>query len=319
MGVGGCFSSTASAGCPVGQEIFMSCQIADRDTEVMVCSDDQVATYSYGPVGGPPDFFLSEPVTLVDFEPWSGLGKAIHENVTFYNDAFSYEVGGGFERPFSDEEMQLGPQHFGWVEVTQNGKTLSRLECIPDTVTYGFGDGGLYAAKLAAGLVWDDRSKTWVPAAPGQASLLGSETRLPDGGDCLPATEFALGGVAMGDPLMSLGKLGSPEASGVFLAGEEVDRMTLAGMDIDIFRNVVIGMSATTALWEMPSGLRVGLTRGEVIQILGRAPGGATPTAEKFSVLGCLEDRDSFAKLYAVIVFGPDKRVQSISLASLAP
>ncbi|KEJ94829.1 hypothetical protein SAMN05444149_105437 [Pseudosulfitobacter pseudonitzschiae] len=162
--------------------MFTSCQIADRDTEVMVCSDNQVATYRYGPIGGAPDLFLSEPVALVDFEPWSGSGTAIHERVTFYKDGFSYEVGGGFERPFSDEEMQLGPRHFGWVEVARNGEVLSRLECIPETVSYGFGDGGLYAAKVAAGLVWDDRSATWIAAAPAQASQRAPQARLRDGG-----------------------------------------------------------------------------------------------------------------------------------------
>lgn len=317
--MGGCFATLANAGCPVGQEVFTSCQIADRNTEVFVCFDDQVATYSYGPVGGPPDLFLSEPVAVVDFEAWSGLGKAIHENVTFYNGAFSYEVGGGFERPFSEEEMQRGPRHFGWIDVAKDGESLSRLECIPETSAYGFG-GGLYDVKVAAGLVWDDPSRTWVPDVPARAPVLGTETRLHDGGDCLPATEFALGGVAMGDPAASLGKLGSPEASGVFtLAGQQVDRMTLVGMEIDILGNTVIGMKAATAEWGMPSGLRVGLTRGAVIRILGRAPGGAAPTAEKFTTSVCAGDQDSFAKWYAVILFGPDKRVQSISLASLAP
>lgn len=320
VGLGGCFAPLASAGCPVRQKIFTSCQIADRNTEVFVCFDDQVATYSYGPVGGPPDLFLSEPVAHVDFEAWSGLGRAIHETVTFYSGNFSYEVGGGLERPFSEEEMQLGPRRFGWVEVAQNGDSLSRLECKPETVTYGFGDGGLYGAKTAAGLVWDDPSKTWVPAAPVRAPVLRTETRLHDGGDCLPATEFSLEGVTMGDPWTSLGKLRSPEASGVFmLGGQEVNRMALVGMEIDIFRNVVIGMNATTALWEMPSGLRVGLTRGEVIQLLGRAPNGATPTAKKFTTLMCSEDQEKFAEWNAVIVFGPDKRVQSTGFANFAP
>ena len=68
----------------------------------------------------------------------------------------------------------------------------------------------------------------------------------------------------MGDPLDTLGNLGSPEMfedpNGV---GEEIDRMTIVDAHIDIFRDVVIAMSTTSLDWEMPSGLRVGMTRGD--------------------------------------------------------
>ncbi|WP_417812393.1 hypothetical protein [Thalassospira alkalitolerans] len=62
----------------------------------------------------------------------------------------------------------------------------------------------------------------------------------------------------MGDPLSALGKLGSPETicdpDG---RGEAIDRMTLVGMEIDIFQDAVFAMSTTSPHWEMPSGLRV--------------------------------------------------------------
>lgn len=307
--------TVALADCPAGQEAFTSCQIEGRNTEVFVCFDDQVATYRYGPIGGAPDLFLSDTVALVDFEPWSGLGKAISEAVTFYNDGFSYEVGGGFDRPFSEEEMELGPRRFGWIDVAQNDRSLSRLQCIPDTVTYGWG-GGIYDAKVAAGLVWDDYSKTWVGDVVTQNPILFADEE----GGCLVGPEFALGGVAMGDRVATLHKLGSPEASGTYLPdGREIDRVTAHGMDIDILNDIVIGMTATDPIWDMPSGLRVGLTRGEVIAILGRVPSGAAPDADKFNAIVCTEGPQDVANWYAVIVFGPDKRVESISFVSLAP
>lgn len=321
LGVFGAFlTSQGHAACPVGQEAFTSCQIAGRNTEVFVCYDDHVVTYGYGPIGQPVELSLSDTVENVDFEPWSGLGKAIHERITFYNGDYSYEVGGGFDRPFSDEEMLLDTRRFGWIDVAQNGEGVSRLECIPETVTYGFG-GGIYDAKVAAGLDWDVYSKTWVSVGTDQAPVLRQETNQHDAVDCLPATEFALGFAEMGDRLTAAyHKLGSPEASSnVTLGGHEINRMSAFGIDIDVFQDVVIGMKATQSLWEMPSGLRVGLTRGEVIQILGNAPNGAENMAEKFSALVCLDDQDTFAKWYAVIVFGQDKRVQSISFASLSP
>ena len=59
------WATNAHAMCPVGQEAFTSCEIKGRNTEVFVCHDDQVATYSYGPIGGP----ASQRFHLVRFEP----------------------------------------------------------------------------------------------------------------------------------------------------------------------------------------------------------------------------------------------------------
>lgn len=262
--------------------------------------------------------FLSATTEHVDFEPWSGSGKAISESVTFYNGDYAYDVGGGFDRPFSDEEMLLDPRRFGWVEVTESGEHAASLECIPETVSYGFG-GGIYDIKVAAGLTWDSYSFTWVSdlIQPTATSILMENHQYDVIEDCLPASEFSLGGVSMGDPLDTLGKLGSPEMiedpNGV---GEEIDRMMLLDTHIDIFRDVVIAMSTTSPDWQMPSGLRVGLTRGEVIRILGRVPNGSDATSQLFHTRVCSKKRDADDEWSILIEFGQDKRVQSIDFIS---
>lgn len=315
----GAFSATeVQAGCPQGQEPFTSCQIEGRNTEVFVCFDDQVATYSYGPIGGAPELFLLETIEQVDFEPWSGSGKAINESVTFYNDDYAYDVGSGFDRPFSEEEMLLPIRRFGWVEVTESGQRAASLECVPDTVSYGFG-GGIYDIKVAAGQTWDSYSFTWISdlIQPTATSILMENRQYAVIEDCLSASEFSLNGISMGDPLDTLGKLGSPEMfedpNGV---GEEIDRMTLVDAHIDIFRDVVIAMSTTSPDWEMPSGLRVGMTRGEVIRILGRVPDGYTATSNTFATHVCSEKVDADDEWTILIEFGHDKRVQSIDFVS---
>ena len=58
--------------------------------------------------------------------------------------------------------MLLPIRRFGGIDVAKNGEHLARFECAPDTVTYGFG-GGIYDAKVALGLEWDDYTKTWRP------------------------------------------------------------------------------------------------------------------------------------------------------------
>lgn len=305
----------AQAACPAGQEAFTSCQIEGRGTEVFVCFDDAVATYHYGPIGGPPDLALSETVAHVDYEPWNGLGKAISETITFYNGAFSYEVGGGFERPFSEAEMARGPRRFGWIDVARNGQSLSRLECIPDTVGFGFG-GGIHDIKVAQGLDWDEYSRTWVGDVAAHVPALYPNAN----GGCLVGPEFMLGGVAMADRVATLHKLGSPEASGVVLPdGREIDRVTANGLDIDILDGLVVRMTATSPMWQMPSGLRVGLTRGDVIAILGNVPGGASPDAGDVNIPVCTEAPQDFANWEAIIAFGHDKRVKSIQFVSLSP
>ncbi|WP_342076335.1 hypothetical protein [Yoonia sp. SS1-5] len=309
------FGTIAQAGCPAGQEAFTSCQIEGRSTEVFLCFDDAVATYHYGPIGETPDLTISETIAQVDYEPWNGLGTAISETITFYNGEFSYEVGDGFERPFSEEEMELGPRRFGWIDVAQNGQSLSRLECIPDTVGYGFG-GGIHDVKVAEGFDWDDNSKTWVGNVAAQTPALYPD---PNGG-CLVGPEFMLGGVGMADRVATLHKLGSPEASGVVLPdGREIDRVTADGLDIDVLDGLVVRMTSINPMWDMPSGLRVGLTRGEVIAILGDVPGGASPDVGDFNIPVCTEAPRDFANWEAMISFGPDKRVESIQFVSISP
>lgn len=313
-------STMAQADCPAGQEPFTSCQIDGRNTEVFVCYDDQVVTYSYGPTGGTPDLLMSEPIERVDFEPWSGLGKAISESVTFYNGDYAYDVGGGFDRPFSDKEMLLPVRRFGWVEVTESGEIAASLECIPETVSYGFG-GGIYDIKVASGQTWDSESFTWISdtIVPPVSPLLMESRLYETVEDCLPASEFSLNGVRMGDPLDMLGKLGSPETvTDPFGSGELIDRMYLVGANIDIYHDRVFGMSATSPDWRMPSGLRVGLTRGEVIRILGRVPSGYDATSDMYYTHVCSEVQDADDEWSILIEFGQDKRVDSINFVSPA-
>lgn len=318
-------TNQAHAACPVGQEAFTSCQIEGRSTEVFVCHDDRVATYGYGPIGQPAELSLLDTVENVDFEPWSGLGKAIYERITLYNGDYSYEVGGGFDRPFSEEEMLLDIRRFGWIDVAQNGEVVSRLECIPETVTYGFG-GGIYDAKVNAGLAWDEDSETWLPDVDRPTTALPRVPVLTKGThngvieECMPSSEFELSNVKMGYRVADLGKL-VPPVVGEVITGDvlEIERFMYDGLRMDVYQGVIIELEATSPLWEMPSGLKVGLTRGEVISILGRVPNDDAATSQRFFSLACMGSQNTDPIWYVVIEFGQDKRVQSISFADLSP
>lgn len=315
---GAFLTAQAQAGCPQGQEAFTSCQIEGRNTEVFVCFDAQVATYRYGPIGGAVGLQLTETIERVDFEPWSGSGVSIFESVTFYNGDYAYNIGGGFDRPFSEEDMQQEPRRFGWVEVTESGEHALSLECIPETVSYGFG-GGIHDIKSAAGQSWDSFSFTWVSddIQPTPTSVLQEISYESVIEYCLPVSEFSLGGVHMGDSVSALGKLGSPETiEDPDGRGEAIDRLYLVGMHIDIFQDAVFAMSTTSPSWEMPSGLRVGITRGEVIRLLGRVPNGYTATSQSFTAHVCSNNPVSDPEWTMVIDFGQDKRVDRIYFVS---
>lgn len=321
LSLGIIFAAQAEAACPQGQEVFTSCRIEGRNTEVFVCHDDEFATYSYGTIGQPPDLFLSETIENVDFRPWSGLGKAILESVVFYNLGYSYEVVGGFDRPFSEDEMERENRHFGWIEIAQYGNRLGRLECVPETVTYGFG-GGLYDAKLATRQDWDDQSGSWVSVLDQVMSPPALREHVDQGivKDCLRASEFGFDGVQMGDPLEMLGKLASPEATDAPASSRpQMDRMTVPGLRIDIRQDKVVGMVATSRDWDTPTGLRVGLSRGEVTGILGHAPRGQAGDGSDIHVRVCPDPQGGAPEWHAVIGFGQDDRVQEIGFASAAP
>jgi hypothetical protein len=88
---------------------------------------------------------------------------------------------------------------------------------------------------------------------------------------------------------------------------------------MDTFQGEIIEMFATTPFWEMPSGIKVGSTRGEVIAILGRVPNGDVATARTFGARVCTNGEDTDFESYVVIEFGHDKRVQAINFAASSP
>ncbi len=316
-----CAATAANAECPQGQYDFNSCRIEGRNTEVSVCYDGDTATYSYGPVGKPPELFLTEPIATVDFQPWHGVGKAIFESVTFYNGDYAYQVGGGFDRPFTEEEMEQGPQHFGWIDISKHGKSLATLECVPDTVSFGFG-GGIYDVKEAAGYEWDDLALSWIDKKikVSEPPLLISQQGANVPKDCLPASEFSLGGVTIYDTAKSLAKLGSPEAtSATTPQGLPIDQITSHGLEISLMNEAVVGITATTEVWPTPSGLKVGLTRGEVVRILGHVPAGVYAADDQFTLPICPAGEGDAPEWTAEIDFGQDRRVATISFLGPLP
>ena len=138
---------------------LMGCTFEGGAKTLKVCLGETDVSYSFGPTGGTPDLFLSEPITSIDYTTWPGVGSAIWETITFYNDGYSYEVLAGFERNPED------PQHFGGITVRQGEEEIASLTCDPDSSDFGW-DVALFEAKEAAGLCWDyGRDARWKACA----------------------------------------------------------------------------------------------------------------------------------------------------------
>ncbi len=133
-------------------ETIQSCTFEGGRNTVLICLDDGLVTYDYGPTGGPPELSLSVPIEDADYRPWPGTGSTVWEMVTFYDEAYAYRVAAGFHNLRAGEDTPR--PLFGSIDVTYEGDPIAVLECDAGSVQWGYGNGGLHGAKTAAGLCW---------------------------------------------------------------------------------------------------------------------------------------------------------------------
>lgn len=132
-------ASTAAAACPQDQELFLSCLIEDRQRAVLVCMNDAVVSYRYGPIGGEAELSLSREFgNGAQAFPWPGIGRTIWEGVQLRNADVTYEIYGGFDRLRAVEEPDVDTR-FGGIIVTQDGRgEIAHLRCRAGSVEYAF-------------------------------------------------------------------------------------------------------------------------------------------------------------------------------------
>ncbi len=100
---------------------------------------------------------------------------------------------------------------------------------------------------------------------------------------CMKNAEFAFGPVAMDDPTAQVHEvLGDPAS---LLSHQDmpelsfpIDTWRYDGLDVFVFDNKVVEMTATQPRWQTPSGLAVGMTRTALVDAFGMEP--ATPQSD---------------------------------------
>ena len=142
-----CLPSAALA-CP--GDLLLSCPIGKKRLEL--CLDDATLTYSFGPAGRP-ELVLPTPIRDAAYQPWSGVGRAMWDAVSFQNKDITYEVWTSFDR--LDETAVWE----GGVNVLRGDALQASLTCAKGSVA-----GDLYPvmeAKLAAGQCWNRDAHHW--------------------------------------------------------------------------------------------------------------------------------------------------------------
>jgi hypothetical protein len=154
-----------------------------------------------------------------------------------------------------------------------------------------------------------------------------SPTVLVNGGhfDCLPVSTFGLQGIRLWKPENTVSKtLGDPNT--ITIGGGEDDggRYDIKTyhydhLQIDIVRGKVDRIYTMSNKVAMPSGIRVGYTMDQVIQILGRKPRDWQGTQSEFSVVTCPVNGDWVQEDYVNLKFNNNKVLTSIEYSANRP
>ncbi|WP_208348425.1 hypothetical protein [Pseudaestuariivita rosea] len=96
-----------------------------------------------------------------------------------------------------------------------------------------------------------------------------------NGDACILDEEFSVNGVTQGAPeSIVLDRLGEPQERRPIPPGSDLpfNSIVYQGLIVYLFQNQVAELTITDPAWQSPSGLRVGLTRAELINVLGQVP-----------------------------------------------
>jgi hypothetical protein len=150
---------------------------------------------------------------------------------------------------------------------------------------------------------------------------------LKDGGhfDCLSIAGFGLRGVRLWEPEdEAKDKLGAPlrvtEGVGEDDGGRYPETTYhYADMEISIVRGAVDRIYTASPRVSMDSGIRVGLSRAEVIEILGREPRDWQSDEGGFSIVTCPEDGEWVQEDYLDLQFDEAGILESIEFSANRP
>ncbi len=164
--------------------------------------------------------------------------------------------------------------------------------------------------------------------SPGAVFAAGEKApALRDGGhfDCFPIAAFGLRGVRLWEPeIQAKEKLGEPlrrsEGGGEDDGGWYLEvTYHYQDMEVSIVRGVVDRIYTTSPRVSMDSGVRVGLSMTEVVELLGRTPRDWQGGDREFSIVTCPENGEWVQEDYVSLKFDEAGILNSIEFLTNRP
>ena len=146
--------------CGVGELEVFNCTVTGGSKLLRVCTTEEAARYSFGPVGQAPELELFESTAALEYRPWNGIGRSYYEQVTFYNAEYAYTVYFNLDR-LEQDPLRAAT---GGVAVDRNGQEIANLSCDLGGITNSL--DALYRTKQAVGQCWDSRNFLWTTNCP---------------------------------------------------------------------------------------------------------------------------------------------------------
>ncbi|MEM9579784.1 MAG: hypothetical protein AAF891_03790 [Pseudomonadota bacterium] len=137
-------AAPAIAACSGPGTPMFHCTFKGGTKEVRVCLQGEVVLYSYGDRGRTPELVMGRREIGVNMTPWSGVGRSIWEEITFYNGTYSYILSYAIDRQIEGAPVE------GRLIVADGDSEVAELVCDTGSVTaHDFYP--LFEAKEAAG------------------------------------------------------------------------------------------------------------------------------------------------------------------------
>jgi TPR repeat protein len=130
------FATGVLANCSNGEEQVAFCRLAGQPEHVSICLSGDKAIYRFGAQQDKPDLMLQAPLMDVGYLRKDGAMNTIDETITFSNDDHSYQASFGFRDGLAPDPTEL--HEYGTVKVLHKNKTITELNCAPETINRAY-------------------------------------------------------------------------------------------------------------------------------------------------------------------------------------
>lgn len=111
-----------------GHPLF-HCTFSDGRKTVDLCLQDDIVLYRFGATDRAPDILLARRASGVSMTTLNGVGRMIWEDVTLYNDIYSYILSFAVDRNVDDKKIDAS------LIVAEKDIKIAELICDADSVT----------------------------------------------------------------------------------------------------------------------------------------------------------------------------------------